>query len=186
MNPDLDRLQSYPFQKLNDLLQGVTPDTRDRPISLYIGEPKHPTPAFIRQALIDNLDGLAVYPLTLGADSLRIAIAGWLQRRYGLKQISAQNQIIPVNGTREALFAFAQTIVDRTRPDPVVVISNPFYQIYEGAALLSGATPQFLNMLPKNNFALDYGEIPDATWRRTQLLYVCSPGNPTGRVLDME
>ena len=183
MNPDLDRLQSYPFQKLNALLNGITPNPRVAPVSLYIGEPKHPTPDFIRQTLADNLDGLASYPTTLGGEGLRIAIAGWLKRRYQLRHISAQSEIIPVNGSREALYAFAQTIIDRTRPDPVVVVPNPFYQIYEGAALLAGAQPQFLNSLPSNGFALDFGQLPDAVWQRTQLIYVCSPGNPTGRVM---
>jgi N-succinyldiaminopimelate aminotransferase len=186
MNPDLDRLQSYPFQKLNDLLGGTKPNPQFKPVSLYIGEPKHPTPPLIRQALIDNLDGLAVYPTTLGAEGLRIAIADWLKLRYGLKQISAQNEIIPVNGSREALYAFAQTIVDRTQPQAAVVVPNPFYQIYEGAALLAGAEAQFLHNLPSNNFALDYTQLPDDVWRRTQLIYVCSPGNPTGRVMDMD
>ena len=186
MNPELDRLQTYPFQKLTALLQGVAPNPQVKPITLYIGEPKHPTPEFIRATLAGNLEGLATYPLTLGAEGLRIAIADWLKRRYGLTHISAQSEIIPVNGTREALFAFAQTIVDRSRADPVVVVPNPFYQIYEGAALLSGATPHFLNMLPENNFALDYAELSDAEWRRTQLVYVCSPGNPTGRVMGLE
>jgi N-succinyldiaminopimelate aminotransferase len=185
MNPDLNRLQTYPFQKLSTLLQGVVPDPGSKPISLYIGEPKHPTPEFIRKTLVDNLDGLAVYPLTLGAESLRVAVADWLKLRYGLKQISAQSEIIPINGSREALFAFAQTIVDRSRPDPVVVLPNPFYQIYEGAAILSGATPHYLNMLPQNNFALDFTQLAEETWNRTQLVYVCTPGNPTGRVMDL-
>jgi N-succinyldiaminopimelate aminotransferase len=186
MNPDLDRLQSYPFQKLNTLLQGALPIPQLKPVSLYIGEPKHPTPQLIRQTLIDNLDGLAVYPTTLGGEGLRVAIAGWLKQRYGLKQINAQTEIIPVNGSREALYAFAQTIVDRSQPRPAVVVPNPFYQIYEGAALLAGAEAQFLHNLPSNNFALDYEQLSDAVWRRTQLIYVCSPGNPTGRVMDMD
>ncbi len=186
MNPDLDRLQSYPFQKLNDLLAGAVPNPQFKPVSLYIGEPKHPTPQFIRQAITDNLDGLAVYPTTLGAEGLRIAIADWLKQRYGLKEISAQTEIIPVNGSREALYAFAHTIIDRSKAKPAVVVPNPFYQIYEGAALLSGAEAQFLHNLPANNFAADYTQLPDEVWRRTQLIYVCSPGNPTGRVMDMD
>ena len=186
MNPDLDRLQSYPFQKLGALLAGVTPNPQLKPISLHIGEPKHPTPDFIRRALTDNLAGLANYPTTLGGESLRVAIARWLQRRYGLTGISAENEIIPVNGSREALFAFAQTVVDRALPEPVVVVPNPFYQIYEGAALLAGATPQYLNTLPANNFALDFEQLPAAVWQRTQLIYVCSPGNPTGRVMTLD
>lgn len=185
MNPDLDRLQSYPFQKLTALLHGITPNPDLAPISLYIGEPKHPTPEFIRRALTDNLAGLANYPTTLGGESLRIAIAGWLKRRYGLRDISAQSEIISVNGSREALYAFAQTIIDRSRPEPAVVMPNPFYQIYEGATLLAGATPQYLNTLPAHNFAFDFEQLPDAVWRRTQLIYVCSPANPTGRVMTL-
>jgi len=186
MNPALDSLQSYPFQKLAALMNGVAPHPDLKAISLHIGEPKHPTPDFIRRALAENLAGLASYPTTLGAPSLRVAIAEWLQRRYGLKHIRAENEIIPVNGSREALFAFAQTIVDRTRLDPVVVVPNPFYQIYEGAALLAGAEPQYLNTLPSHNFALDFEQLPDAVWKRTQIVYVCSPGNPTGRVMTLD
>jgi N-succinyldiaminopimelate aminotransferase len=186
MNPALDSLQSYPFQKLAALMNGVAPHPELKAISLHIGEPKHPTPDFIRRALAENLAGLASYPTTLGAPSLRVAIAEWLQRRYGLEHISADNEIIPVNGSREALFAFAQTIVDRTRLDPVVVVPNPFYQIYEGAALLAGAEPQYLNTLPSHNFALDFEQLPDAVWKRTQIVYVCSPGNPTGRVMTLD
>jgi N-succinyldiaminopimelate aminotransferase len=186
MNPALDRLQSYPFQKLGALLAGVIPNPQLKPISLHIGEPKHPTPGFICRALTDNLAGLANYPTTLGAESLRVAIARWLQRRYGLTDISAENQIIPVNGSREALFAFAQTVVDRSTTEPVVVVPNPFYQIYEGAALLAGATPQYLHTLPANNFALDFDQLPAAIWQRTQLIFVCSPGNPTGRVMTLD
>jgi N-succinyldiaminopimelate aminotransferase len=167
-------------------MNGVAPHPELKAISLHIGEPKHPTPDFIRRALAENLAGLASYPTTLGAPSLRVAIAEWLQRRYGLKHISADNEIIPVNGSREALFAFAQTIVDRTRLDPVVVVPNPFYQIYEGAALLAGAEPQYLNTLPSHNFALDFEQLPDAVWKRTQIVYVCSPGNPTGRVMTLD
>ena len=186
MNSELDRLQSYPFQKLGALLAGVTPNPRLKPISLHIGEPKHPTPEFIRQALTKNLDGLAKYPSTLGDESLRTAIAQWLQRRYGLQEISAATEIIPVNGSREALFAFAQTVIDRSRADPMVVVPNPFYQIYEGAALLAGATPQYLHTLPANNFALDFEQLSADVWQRTQLIYVCSPGNPTGRVMTLD
>ena len=186
MNPAFDQLQSYPFQKLASLTGGVTPNPQLKPISLHIGEPKHPTPEFIKRALTDNLGGLANYPTTLGAASLREAIAQWLQRRYGLKKISAENEIIPVNGSREALFAFAQTVIDRTRPAPVVVVPNPFYQIYEGAALLAGATPEYLHTLPEHNFAFDFEQLPDAVWQRTQLVYVCSPANPTGRVMTLD
>jgi len=185
MNPDLERLQTYPFQKLNGLLDGVRPDPSRKLIPLYIGEPKHPTPAFIKQALVDHLDEMAGYPLTLGSAELRGAIAGWLKRRYRLDAMDAASEVLPVTGSREALFAIAQTVVDATRPDPVVVCPNPFYQIYEGAALLAGATPHYLNSLPGNSYAFDFGQLPEATWRRTQLIYVCSPGNPTGYVMPM-
>ena len=185
MNPDLERLQSYPFQKLTVLLDGIRPDPSRTLIPLYIGEPKHPTPAFIRQALVDHLDGMASYPLTVGSAELRGAIAGWLKRRYRLDAVDPASEVIPVTGSREALYAIAQTVVDATRPDPVVVCPNPFYQIYEGAALLAGATPHYLNSLPGNGYAFDFGQLPDATWRRTQLIYVCSPGNPTGYVMPL-
>ncbi len=186
MNPSFDQLQSYPFQKLAALTGAVTPPPELKRISLHIGEPKHPTPEFIKRALTENLGGLANYPTTLGAPSLRIAIAEWMRRRYGLTDINAETQIIPVNGSREALFAFAQTVVDRTRAAPVVVVPNPFYQIYEGAALLAGATPQYLHTLPANGFALDFAQLPEDVWQRTQLVYVCSPGNPTGRVMTLD
>jgi N-succinyldiaminopimelate aminotransferase len=186
MNPNLDRLQPYPFQKLANLFHGVTPDTRLRPINLSIGEPKHATPEFIRDALTGHLAGLANYPTTAGAPNLREAIAHWLQRRYGLAHVDPAHQVLPVNGSREALFAFAQAVVDGSRPGAAVVCPNPFYQIYEGAALLAGATPHFLNTLLDNGFALDYGQLPEDVWQRTQLVYVCSPGNPTGKVMDID
>lgn len=186
VNPRLERLQSYPFQKLSALLAGAAPDPGRRPIALHIGEPKHPTPEFIKQAVTDSLGGLATYPLTLGAQNLRGAIAGWLKRRYGLPEINPDSEVIPVNGSREALYAFAQAVIDVTRPDPAVVCPNPFYQIYEGAALLAGATPYFVNNLPSHGYAPDYDELPENVWRRTQLVYVCSPGNPTGHVMSFE
>ncbi|GAB1232315.1 succinyldiaminopimelate transaminase [Ferrigenium sp. UT4] len=183
MNPDLEKLQPYPFQKLARLLGEVGTNTAYPPISLHIGEPKHATPAFIRDALSAGLDGLAHYPTTIGSPALRNAIAGWLARRYGIPVPDAQSQVLPVNGSREALFAFAQAVVDRGRPDPVVVCPNPFYQIYEGAAYLAGATPHFLNADPADNYALNFAQLPPAIWQRAQLVYVCSPGNPTGRVM---
>ena len=184
MNPDLEKLQSYPFQKLTTLLQGAAPNPNLSPIALFIGEPRHPTPSFIKQSLIDNLEGMANYPLTAGQPPLRLAIAQWIQQRYGA-QVDPATQIIPVNGSREALFAFAQAVIDTRKADPVVVCPNPFYQIYEGAALLAGATPYFLNSLAQNRYAADYAELPDAIWRRTQLVYTCSPGNPTGAVMSL-
>lgn len=186
MNSDLERLQSYPFQKLTALLQGSLPAANRRLIPLYIGEPKHPTPAFIKQALVEHLDGLASYPLTLGSQPLRSAIAGWLQRRYGLKAVDPETEVIPVNGSREALFAIAQAVIDASRPGPAVVCPNPFYQIYEGAALLAGAVPHFFNNLPQNGYACHFDELPEDTWQRAQLVYVCSPGNPTGHVMSLD
>jgi N-succinyldiaminopimelate aminotransferase len=185
MNSDLDRLQTYPFQKLNALLADVAPAAGRRLIPLYIGEPRHPTPGFIKQALTDNLEGLARYPTTLGAEGLRIAIAEWLNRRYGLAAVDPHSEILPVNGSREALFGFAQSVIDRSRPGAAVVCPNPFYQIYEGAALLGGATPYFLNNLPETGYACDFNQLPEETWRRAQLVYVCSPGNPTGHVMSL-
>ncbi len=186
MNPDLDLLQPYPFQRLAGLFEGVTPAPGLRPISLGIGEPRHPTPALVRDALVANLDGLSSYPATAGTEALRRSIAEWLIRRHTLPAIDWKSQVLPVNGSREALFALAQTVVDRTRPDPVVVSPNPFYQIYEGATLLAGARPAFLNQTPANGFRLDLGQLSDEVWSRTQLLFVCSPGNPAGAVLTLE
>jgi N-succinyldiaminopimelate aminotransferase len=185
MNPDLNRLQPYPFQKLANLFREATPNAAYRPIALHIGEPKHPTPPFIMEALTAGLQGLAHYPTTAGSDALRASIADWLHRRYGIPAPDAKTQVLPVNGSREALFAFAQAVIDRTREAPVAVCPNPFYQIYEGAILLAGATPCFLNTLPENNFALDFAQLPEETWRRTQLIYVCSPGNPNGHVMPL-
>lgn len=184
MNPDLDKLQSYPFQKLSALLEGAKPNPDLTPISLYIGEPKHPTPEFIKQALIDSLAGLAIYPATAGSEALRNAIATWAGRRYHVT-LDPATQVIPVTGSREALFSFAQAVIDPRKPDPVVVCPNPFYQIYEGAALLGRATPYFLNSLPQNRYAPNLNEIPHSVWQRTQLIYVCSPGNPTGAVMSL-
>ncbi len=185
MNPLLNKLQPYPFEKLKQLLAGISPDASYSPISLGIGEPKHPTPSFIRKVLTDNLAGLASYPTTAGSDALRAAIAGWLERRYGLPQIDVAKQVLPVNGSREALFALAQTVID-PMPGALVMCPNPFYQIYEGAAYLAGAQPYFVNSDPARNFAPDYKSVPADVWPRVQLLYLCSPGNPTGAVLALE
>ena len=186
MNPHLDLLQPYPFQKLRELFKGVSPNTNYFPINLSIGEPKHATPEFIRNALTDNLNGLANYPTTQGSDELRQAIGAWIERRYGIPPLNPNTQILPVNGSREALFAFVQAVVDTSKPDPVVIAPNPFYQIYEGATLLAGATPYFLNTTPENNYTMDFASVPEEIWRRTQLVFVCSPGNPTGKVMDIE
>ena len=186
MNPNLARLQPYPFQKLSALLAGVAPEPCLRPISLSIGEPKHATPQFIRDVLVARLDGLSSYPATAGGEPLRNAIAGWIEQRYRIEKIDPATQVLPVNGSREALFAFAQAVVDGTRDRPAVVAPNPFYQIYEGAIILAGAEPHFLNLLPDNGFALDLRQLPDEVWSRTQLIYVCSPGNPTGNVMTLD
>jgi len=185
MNPDLQKLQPYPFQKLAALFREVQPNPDYRAISLSIGEPKHATPQFIRDALTNNLDGLANYPTTAGSDALRSTIANWLTARYGIPPLNAKTQVLPVNGSREALFAFAQAVIDRTKNNPAVVCPNPFYQIYEGAAFLAGATPSFLNTLPEDNYALNFSQLPEDIWQRTQLIYVCTPGNPAGRVMPL-
>jgi N-succinyldiaminopimelate aminotransferase len=186
MNPDLERLHTYPFQKLRTLLEGSQPPAGRVPVPLHVGEPRHPTPLFIKQALIEQLDGLANYPQTLASDALREAIAAWLKRRHRLKAVDPQTQIIPVNGSREALFAFAQAVIDPGRPEPAVVCPNPFYQLYEGSALLAGAAPVYLNNLPQNGYACDFAQLPETAWRRVQLVYACSPGNPTGRVMTFD
>ncbi|MEW5770031.1 MAG: succinyldiaminopimelate transaminase [Pseudomonadota bacterium] len=185
MNPRLAQLQPYPFQKLRDLFAGVTPNPALSAINLSIGEPKHATPEFIKQALADHLQGLAHYPVTQGTEALREAIADWARMRYGV-DLDPATQILPVNGSREALFAFAQAVVDPTKHVKRVLSPNPFYQIYEGAALLAGAKPYFLNALPENDFGMDFSTIPEDMWESVQLVYVCSPGNPTGKVLDLE
>ena len=184
MNPLLDRLQPYPFERLRQLFKDITPNPGLRPISLGMGEPKHATPQFIKDALAASLGGLATYPATAGETSLREAMAGWLKRRYRL-DVDAATQLLPVNGSREALFAFAQTVIDRGT-QPVVVCPNPFYQIYEGAALLAGAEPYYAAMRSGGDFAVDWDSVPAGIWARTQLLFVCSPGNPTGAVLPLD
>jgi N-succinyldiaminopimelate aminotransferase len=168
VNPLLEKLQPYPFEKLRRLLDGVSGNEKLKPINLQIGEPKHPTPELVKKALVQALDGLSVYPLTAGLPELREAIAGWLERRYSIPKPDPATQVLPVNGTREALFAFAQTVLS---PGGKVVCPNPFYQIYEGAAILAGATPV-------------YGE--PRSWEGVQLLYACSPANPSGAVMGLE
>lgn len=185
MNPLLNRLQPYPFERLKQLFDGVKPPQQLRPISLGIGEPRHPTPAFIQDALRDSLSGLSKYPATAGDPQLRTAFVRWLEKRYGLS-LSSDTQVLPVNGSREALFAFAQTVVDSTSGQAMVVCPNPFYQIYEGAALLAGATPWYASSDPARNFAVNWASVPDEVWKRTQLMYVCSPGNPTGAVMPLD
>ena len=184
MNPLLARLQPYPFERLRQLHAPVTPNPALRPISLGIGEPRHATPELIKTALMASLAGLASYPATLGEPALRLAMANWVERRYGLK-LNTATQILPVNGSREALFALTQTIIDPTRAGATVVSPNPFYQIYEGAALLAGAQVYYAPSDASRNFGIDWAAVPSAVWAKTQLLIVCSPGNPTGAVMDL-
>jgi N-succinyldiaminopimelate aminotransferase len=167
------------------LFSSVTPNPHRTPISLSIGEPRHPTPQFIRDALCAGSGGLANYPTTAGTPALRDAIAAWLTRRHGLASLDAATQVLPVLGSREALFAFAQTVIDATRRDATVIVPNPFYQIYEGAALLAGATPYCVNGQASHGYAPQWDQIPDAVWARAQVLFVCSPDNPTGRVMTL-
>lgn len=185
MNPLLNKLQTYPFEKLRLLFSDIEPNTDYQHISLGLGEPRHPTPEFIKQALIDNLGGLSSYPATIGSEPLRVAIAQWLERRYDLPKIDPATQILPTLGAREALFSLAQAVIDPTH-DSLVLCPNPFYQIYEGAAYLAGAELYFANSTPARNFAPDYRSIPEDIWARVKLLFLCSPGNPTGAVLTME
>jgi N-succinyldiaminopimelate aminotransferase len=183
MNPRLELLRPYPFERLRQLLAGVTPPAGSRPIALSLGEPQHPTPAFLKEALAANLGAIARYPLTLGVPELRRAIAGWIGRRHGVN-IDFEKEVIPVLGTRESLFAIAQAVLDPAEREARVVAPNPFYQIYEGAALLGGAQPHFVNA--RGAEAPDWDAVPDAVWAKTRLLYACSPGNPNGRVMKLE
>ncbi len=185
MNPRLALLQPYPFERLRALFAGITPDPAKRAISLAIGEPKHPTPRLVLDALCAGGPGLANYPMTMGSPALREAIAGWLSRRHAVPPLDPATQVLPVLGSREALFAFAQTVIDGTRAGATVVVPNPFYQIYEGAALLAGATTWCVNADAAASFAHDWHGVPPDVWARTQLLYVCSPDNPTGRVFGL-
>ncbi len=184
MNPLLSRLQPYPFERLRQLHATVTPNPAFRPISLGIGEPRHATPELIKTALTSSLAGLASYPGTLGEPALRQSMANWLQRRYGVK-VDPAKQLLPVNGSREALFALTQTIIDPTQIGATVVSPNPFYQIYEGAALLAGADVFYASSDPARNFGIDWAAVPATVWAKTQLLIVCSPGNPTGSVIGL-
>lgn len=185
MNPNLSQLHPYPFEKLTQLKQGITPPLDKSHIALSIGEPKHPTPHLIQQALLTHLHGLGAYPSTKGLAELRGAIANWVMQRFQLPEnsVNFNTQVLPVNGTREALFSFTQAVIDSSKK-PVVIMPNPFYQIYEGAALLAGAEPYYLNTSEDNNYLPDFDSIPNDIWERCQLLFVCSPANPTGAVLE--
>jgi N-succinyldiaminopimelate aminotransferase len=186
MNPNLSHLQSYPFEKLAQLFDGAIPPPQLQPIALSIGEPQHATPGFITEEVITHLHGLSHYPATRGIAELRSTIADWLQQRFSLNasSLDPETNILPVNGTREALFAFAQCVVDPTN-NPVVLMPNPFYQIYEGAALLSGAEPCFMNTTREQGYLPNFDTVPDAVWKRCQLVYICTPGNPTGAVMSI-
>ena len=184
MNPNLSRLQPYPFERLRQLFEGVRPNPSYRPISLGIGEPKHATPALITQAMAEHFSGLSVYPATAGEARFKESVAGWLQRRYGVG-VNPSSQVLPVNGSREALFALTQAVVDSSRADATVICPNPFYQIYEGATLLAGARVHYAPSDPQRNFAIDWDSVPEEVWQRTQLIFTCSPGNPTGAVMPL-
>lgn len=185
MNPLLATLQPYPFERLRQLFAGVTPPTDRAHISLGIGEPKHATPEFIKRALEKSLDtALSGYPATAGELRMREACAEWLKRRYRI-EIAAATQILPVNGSREALFSLAQAVLDPSQAGARVVSPNPFYQIYEGAALLGGAEPYYVANAPENDFTADWKAVPDDIWQKTQLVFVCSPGNPTGKIMPL-
>jgi N-succinyldiaminopimelate aminotransferase len=189
MNPDIDRLQAYPFERLARLKQGITPPSGLAHIPLSIGEPRHPAPPAVVEALRGAMDGLGSYPATAGSPELRGACARWLERRFGLpdRAVDEARMVIPVNGTREALFSIAQAVVDASGPErPAVVMPNPFYQIYEGAALLAGADPWFMDTTPQSRMLPDLEAVPEHVWRRCQLLYLCSPGNPTGAVMSLQ
>jgi len=190
MTPNLKNLHPYPFEKLNQLKKDIIPPIDKPHIALSIGEPTHETPHFIKEALLQHLHGLSNYPTTKGLPELRLTIAEWLARRFQIPSgfINPETQILPVNGTREALFSFAQCVIDTTSgvsgQPPVVIMPNPFYQIYEGAALLAGAEPYFLNTLEESGYLPDFDAVPEAIWQRCQLLYTCSPGNPSGSVMS--
>ena len=186
MNPNMNLLQPYPFQRLNTLFADIRPNPEYSPVNLSIGEPKHKTPEIIQASFIKHMSGLAHYPTTKGSLSLRQAIADWATSRYNIPMLDVEKQVIPVNGSREALFAIAQAVIDSTKPNPVVISPNPFYQIYEGAALLAGAEPYFINTLPDNDYKMDFSEVPTSVLNRTQLVYVCSPGNPSGKVMSLD
>ena len=189
MNPELDKLHPYPFEKLAKLKKGITPNPELEHIALSIGEPKHAAPEFVMQELQQQLSGVSAYPLTKGIPELRQSITHWLTTRFNLPidSLNPEHHVIPVNGTREALFAFAQAVIDRNHDPlkaPLIVMPNPFYQIYEGAAYLSGAEPYYINTTAENNYLPNFDDVSDETWARCQLLYICSPGNPTGAVID--
>ncbi len=185
MNPYINQLHPYPFEKLNQLKKDIVPPEDKAHIALSIGEPKHPVPQLIKATLLENLTGIGQYPTTKGIPALRESIGQWLSQRFKIPAdaIDAQSQVLPVAGTREALFSFAQCLIDSSQK-PLVLMPNPFYQIYEGAALLAGAEPYYLNTTAENQYLPDFDAIPESVWQRCQLLYICTPGNPTGAVIS--
>ena len=187
MNPYLNQLHPYPFEKLAQLKQGIIAPADKTHIALSIGEPKHATPEFIQQALVKNLSGLGNYPTTKGLLELRTAISQWIEKRFNFaaQTVNPETQVLPVSGTREALFSFVQAVVNPSEK-PLVLMPNPFYQIYEGAAFLAGATPYYLNTTEESGYLPDFDSVPDEIWQRCALLFICSPGNPTGTLLSKE
>jgi N-succinyldiaminopimelate aminotransferase len=187
VNPRLERLHAYPFERLARLKAGITPAAGLAHIAMSIGEPQHAPPAFVLENLRENLHRLGSYPVTAGLPEFRSAAARWLERRFGLQagRVNPDTMVLPVNGTREALFSFVQAVVD-DRTAPVVAMPNPFYQIYEGAALLAGAEPHFLNTTASTGYLPDLDAVGEGAWRRCQVLFLCSPGNPTGAVLPLD
>jgi len=185
MNANLKHLHPYPFERLNQLKGGIVPPAHLSHIALSIGEPKHPSPEFVKQVMRDSVDKLAQYPTTKGGLELRQSIASWLTRRFKLDAVDAEQQVLPVTGTREALFAFTQAVINNDTESPVVVSPNPFYQIYEGAAILAGAEPYYLDCIPEQGFIPDLSSVPESVWQRCQLLQICTPGNPTGAVMSI-
>ncbi|MEI6458555.1 MAG: succinyldiaminopimelate transaminase [Pseudomonadota bacterium] len=184
MQSRLATLQPYPFERLSRLHAGLTPPQHLDQIPLSIGEPKHTPPGFVLEALVNALGDLGTYPSTGGLPAFRSAVARWLDRRFQLGgAIDPERMVLPVNGTREALFSFAQCLIEPS-DDALVAMPNPFYQIYEGAALLAGATPYFLDTTASTGFLPDLAAVPAKVWQRCRLLYLCSPGNPTGTVAD--
>jgi N-succinyldiaminopimelate aminotransferase len=188
MNPHLSQLQAYPFERLRTLLASVTPNPTLRPIAMSIGEPRHTPPAVVLDTLRNTLHTVGSYPATAGLPEFRHAISQWLCRRFQLSSnaVNPDSMVLPVNGTREALFAIVQAVIDHTKPSPAVLMPNPFYQIYEGAALLAGAEPIFMNADSSNGYLPNLDAVPESTWRRCQLLFLCSPGNPTGQVASID
>lgn len=186
MNPDLKKLQPYPFEKLKTLKGDYQPAINGH-IALSIGEPKHAAPGFVLDSITNNLNEINRYPLTKGSPELRTAITNWLTHRFNLSDaaLDPERHTLPVTGTREALFSFAQSFIDRNE-DALILMPNPFYQIYEGAALLSGATPYFYNTVKENNYLPDFESIDEVTWQRCQIIYICTPGNPTGSVISKQ